>query len=86
MSKSPLSEPLTLRLPLDVLGDLEKIASASDRTRSWVIVRALKAYLAGEGADILAIVKGREQIAAGDVHDMDDVIREIEAIVNSKAA
>lgn len=86
MSKSPLSGPLTLRVPLDVLGDLEKIASASDRTRSWVIVRALKAYLAGEGADILAIVKGREQIAAGDVHDMDDVIREIEAIVNSKAA
>lgn len=86
MSKTPLSEPLTLRLPLDILGDIEKIADASDRTRSWVIVRALKAYLAGEGADILAIVKGREQIAAGDVHDMDDVIREIEAIVNSKAA
>lgn len=86
MSKAPLSEPLTLRLPLDVLEDIEKIAAASDRTRSWVIVRALKAYLAGEGADILAIVKGREQIVAGDVHDMDDVIREIEAIVNSKAA
>lgn len=86
MSKSPLSEPLTLRLPLDVLDDIEKIATASDRTRSWVIVRALKTYLAGEGADILAIVKGREQIASGDVHDMDDVIREIEAIVNSKAA
>lgn len=86
MSKSPLSEPLTLRLPLDVLDDIEKIAAASDRTRSWVIVRALKAYLASEGADILAIIKGREQIAAGDVHDMDDVIREVEAIVNSKAA
>lgn len=86
MSKSPLSEPLTLRLPLDVLDNIEKIAAASDRTRSWVIVRALKAYLAGEGADILAIVNGREHIAAGDVHDMDDVIREIEAIVNSKAA
>jgi len=51
-----------------------------------VIVRALKLYLAGEGSDILAIIKGREQIATGDVHDMDDVIREIEAIVNSKAA
>jgi predicted transcriptional regulator len=86
MSKTPLSEPLTLRLPLDVLEAVEKIAASSDRTRSWVIVRALKAYLAGEGADILAIVKGREQIATGDVHDIDDVIREIEAIVNSKAA
>ncbi|MBN9042500.1 MAG: CopG family transcriptional regulator [Rhizobiales bacterium 62-47] len=86
MSKSPLSEPLTLRLPLAVLEDIEKIAAASDRARSWVIVRALKLYLAGEGSDILAIIKGREQIATGDVHDMDDVIREIEAIVNSKAA
>ncbi|WP_441277189.1 CopG family ribbon-helix-helix protein [Tardiphaga sp. 172_B4_N1_3] len=86
MSKTPLSEPLTLRLPLDVQEDIEKIAVASDRNRSWVIVRALKAYLAGEGADILAIIKGREQIATGDVHDMDDVIREIEAIVKSKAA
>ncbi|KIZ38943.1 MULTISPECIES: ribbon-helix-helix protein, CopG family [Rhodopseudomonas] len=86
MSKTPLSEPLTLRLPRDVLQQIETIASASDRTRSWVIVRALKAYLAGEGADILAVVKGREQITAGDVHDMDDVIKEIEAIVNAKAA
>ncbi|NEW94336.1 ribbon-helix-helix domain-containing protein [Rhodopseudomonas sp. BR0M22] len=86
MSKAPLSDPLTIRLPLDVLDDIEKIAAASDRKRSWVIVRALKAYLEGEGADILAIIKGREQIAAGGVHDMDDVIREIEAIVNSKAA
>ncbi|MCD0417442.1 ribbon-helix-helix domain-containing protein [Rubrivivax sp. JA1024] len=86
MSKAPLSDPLTIRLPLDVLDDIEKIAAASDRKRSWVIVRALKAYLEGEGADILAIIKGREQIAAGGGHDMDDVIREIEAIVNSKAA
>ncbi len=86
MSKSPLSAPLTLRLPVDVLNDIEKIAAASDRTRSWVIVRALKSYLASEGSDILAIVKGREQIADGDVHDMDDVLKEIEAIVNTRAA
>jgi len=86
MSKPPLSAPLTLRLPADILADVETIATASDRTRSWVIVRALKAYLAGEGSDILAIVEGRKEIAAGDVHDMDDVIKEIEAIVKSKAA
>ena len=86
MSKPSLSAPLTLRLPVDVLEDIETIAAASDRTRSWVIVRALKAYLASEGSDILAIVKGREAIAAGDAHDLDDVIKEVEAIVNSKAA
>ncbi len=86
MSKPPLSAPLTLRLPADVLADVETIATASERTRSWVIVRALKAYLASEGSDILAVVKGREDITVGDAHDMDDVIKEIEAIVNPKAA
>ncbi|WP_211913732.1 CopG family ribbon-helix-helix protein [Tardiphaga alba] len=84
--QKPTVPPLTLRLPTDVLRDIEKIATASDRTRSWVIVRALKVYLANEGSDILAIVKGREEIAAGDAHDMDDVIKEIEALVNTKAA
>lgn len=86
MSKPPLSQPLTLRLPVDVLDAIETIAGASERSRSWVIVRALKAYLAGEGADILAVVNGRAQIAGGDTHDMDDVIKEIEAIVNTRAA
>jgi predicted transcriptional regulator len=49
-----LSDPIALRVPADILADVERIAQVSERTRSWVIVRALKAYLASEGADILA--------------------------------
>lgn len=75
-----------MRVPVDVLADIEKIAEASDRTRSWVMVRALRLYLAGEGADILNVIKGREAIAAGDDHDMDDVLGEIEEIVRGKVA
>ena len=86
MAKPELSGPLTLRLPVDVLGEIETIAEASERTRSWVMVRALRLYLAGEGADILAVVKGRAQIAAGDVSHMDDVLTEIEEIVRGKVA
>ena len=67
MPKQELSDPITLRLPLEVLGEIEGIAEASDRTRSWVMVRALKLYLAGEGRDILATVEGRKQIASGEV-------------------
>jgi predicted transcriptional regulator len=84
MTKEKLSPPLTLRIPLDLLGNAEKIAAASERTRSWVIVRALKKYIeTGEGSEILAVVEGRAQIAAGDTHDMDDVIQEIQAIVST---
>ncbi|WP_262032013.1 CopG family ribbon-helix-helix protein [Microvirga sp. Mcv34] len=86
MPKPELSDPITLRLPVEVLREIEGIAEATDRTRSWVMVRALKLYLAGEGKDILAAVEGRKQIAGGQSHDMEDVLNEIETIANGKAA
>lgn len=86
MAKHELSNPITLRLPVDVLADVEKIADASDRTRSWVMVRALRLYLAGEGADILNMVRGLKQIEDGDTYDMEEVIGEIEQIVRGKVA
>ncbi len=70
MPKLSLSDPITMRLPEDVLAEIEQIAETCDRTRSWVMVRALKLYLASEGADILAVRKGREQVAEGDVQDI----------------
>jgi predicted transcriptional regulator len=82
-----LSDPITVRLPVDVLADIEKIAGAVDRTRSWVMVRALRLYLAGEGEEILAILRAREEAAAGSVHDADDVLAELAAIAgDTKAA
>lgn len=86
MSKTGLSDPIPVRLPVEILADIEKIAAASDRTRSWVIVRALKLYLAGEGADVLAILRGREEAAQGGGHDADDVIAELDAIIRNKVA
>ena len=81
MSTPELSEPISLRLPASVLADIEKIAAASERTRSWIIVRALRRYLATEGAEILDAIEGRAQIADGQGHDIDDVISEIERII-----
>ncbi|WP_102959249.1 CopG family ribbon-helix-helix protein [Mangrovicella endophytica] len=86
MSKAELSGPITLRLPADLLKQVEAIAAASERSRSWVIVRALRLYIAGEGDEILAVSRGRGQIASGDAHDVDDVLRDVEAIVAGKAA
>jgi predicted transcriptional regulator len=86
MSRPDLSEPISLRLPSSILSEIETIATASERTRSWVIVRALKRYLATEGAEILAAVEGRAALAAGEGHDLDDVIGEIERIIRSGKA
>lgn len=79
MSRPNLSDPIPVRLPEDVLRDIEVIAETCERTRSWVIVRALKLYLKGEGADVLAVKNGRDEVANGDVHDMDTVLQELEA-------
>ena len=78
-----LSDPISIRLPGDILAAVEKVAKASDRSRSWILVRALRRYLATEGADILAVVEGRAQIAAGDAHNMDDVLDEVERIIRT---
>ncbi|MFN7010571.1 MAG: CopG family ribbon-helix-helix protein [Allorhizobium sp.] len=84
--KRELSDPITLRLPTDVLSDIEAVARTSERTRSWVIVRALKAYMAGEGREVLALARALQAADAGDVHDMNEVIEEVEAITKGAAA
>lgn len=86
MTERALSNPITLRLPADVLTDIETIAALSDRTRTWVMVRALRHYLTGEGAQILAAARGLTQLREGEAENLDDVIREVEHIVRGDAA
>ena len=86
MSRPTLSDPLTLRMPTDVLEAIEAIAETCDRSRSWVMVRAMRLYLAREGAEILAVRQGREEAARGDIHDMETVLSELEGIISRKVA
>lgn len=73
-----LSDPIALRVPADILAEIERIAQLSERSRSWVIVRAMKAYLAAEGRDILAAAEGRDEIARGESADLDDLLDELD--------
>jgi predicted transcriptional regulator len=76
-----VSDPVAVRLPADVLKDVNEISEASDRSRSWVILRALRLYLATEGADILAIARARSSASRNVDVDIDDVIADVERIV-----
>jgi predicted transcriptional regulator len=86
VTKPELSDPIALRIPLDVLAQIEAVAAVTERTRSWIMVRALRYYLGGEGSEILAAIEGRRQIADGKSHEMDDVIAEIDALAEGRAA
>lgn len=86
MKNQSLSDPIAMRIPRDLLAEIEEIASISERSRSWVIVRALKAYLAAEGKEIRDIAKARRAIEHGEGFDLDAVIEEVEAIIKGAAA
>ncbi|HYP38612.1 MAG TPA: ribbon-helix-helix protein, CopG family [Stellaceae bacterium] len=75
------STPISIRVPLDVLEKLDKIASAIDRPRSWICLRALRQYLADEGAEILDVQEGIAQLDRGESVPLDDVIAELEEVV-----
>ena len=81
-----LSDPLTLRLPGDVLADIEAIARVSGRSRSWVMVRAMKAYLAGEGREILDLEDARLAAAAEGATELDDLLAEMDRSLPGDAA
>jgi predicted transcriptional regulator len=86
MSKTNMSESVTLRVPAEILSDIEVIAEATERSRSYIIVRALRTYMLNEGADILAAIQGREQIASGEHEDLDDIIADMDRIIAGKVA
>lgn len=86
MSSHELSDPITMRLPVGVLAEIEQIAGICDRSSSWVVMRALKSYLALEGREIIELHQARKDIDAGLGHDLDSVIDEVDAIVKGAVA
>ncbi|MDH4415010.1 MAG: ribbon-helix-helix domain-containing protein [Rhizobium sp.] len=86
MTKPTLSDPIALRIPEDVLADIETIAQATERSRSWVIVRALRTYLQQEGAEILAYRRGLDEVAAGEIEELDEVVKDLKRIASDKVA
>ena len=60
-----MSVPLSVRLPARLAAELEEIAAATERPKSFVIQKALEAYLA-EHADL--------QVALDRLHDTTDPV------------
>ena len=80
------SDPITLRLPNDVLDAIETVARISGRSRSWVMVRAMKAYLAAEGQDILDLDAARQAAAQEGAAELDTVLADLDRALPGDAA
>ncbi|MFN7125168.1 MAG: CopG family ribbon-helix-helix protein [Allorhizobium sp.] len=86
MAEVKQTESVTLRIPSDILSDIDRIAEATERSRSYIILRALKGYLLHEGADLLAAIEGRAKLDAGEHEDFDAVLAEMDRIIAGKVA
>lgn len=75
------SIPVSLRVPADLIETLDKIAAVLDRPRSWVMLRALKQYIADEGQEILDVQEGVAEAERGELVDFDEVMAEARQII-----
>lgn len=59
----------TIRIPSDKQAQLDSLAAAMDRPRSWVVNQAIEDYLETQSWQIAEIKKALEEADAGDFAD-----------------
>ncbi|HYM71633.1 MAG TPA: ribbon-helix-helix protein, CopG family [Stellaceae bacterium] len=70
--------PISVRLPTDLVERLDKVAAIMERPRSWVILDAVREYLADEGQEVLDIQAGIEEAERGETVPFEEVLAELE--------
>jgi predicted transcriptional regulator len=75
--------PVSLRVPAEMLEMLDKVTHSMQRPRSWVILRALRIYLANEGQEILDIQEGIDEADRGDTVPVEEILARLMARVGA---
>lgn len=69
--------PISVRLPADVVEKLDEVAAIMERPRSWVILDAVREYLADDGQEVLDIQAGIDELNRGEGIPFEDVLAEM---------
>jgi predicted transcriptional regulator len=69
--------PISVRLPPEMVEKLDKVAAIMERPRSWVIMDAIREYLADEGQEMLDIQAGIEELDRGEGIPFEEVLAEM---------
>lgn len=81
MSKSVT---IAARVDSDLDGELERLAEAAGRSKSWLINEALRSYVANEQQFLAAVEEGKQALRAGRVLDHATVVAAFERISSPK--
>ncbi len=66
---------ISTRVPEDVGAQIDQLATAMDRNRSWVLGTALKMYLSREMQFLTSVQAGIDAYNAGDTVDNAEVVK-----------
>ena len=74
---------VTIRIPSELSDRLDKLGQSTDRTRSWLITRALKQYLDEAEQEVCDVLQGIKAADAGDLISGEEVGRMIEDLLKA---
>jgi predicted transcriptional regulator len=81
----PVTSHISLRVPNDLVEAYDRIASALERPRSWVMLRALRQYLDdGEGREIEEDTESLAELDRGESEPLEDSIRKLRQRIADK--
>ncbi|VUZ28593.1 Uncharacterised protein [uncultured Comamonas sp.] len=69
----PASRTINVRLPAELYEQLESLAQATARTKSFVTLEALSSYLAAQSWQVQDIAQGVQEADAGEFANADEV-------------
>jgi predicted transcriptional regulator len=68
-----MSIVVTARIDDELARQLDELASDCERSRAWIVSRAIERYVAEEGELVAAIKVGEADLAEGRVHSQEEV-------------
>ena len=77
---------MNIRLDTATKEAFDLLAHEMDRTRSYLAARAIAGYVQRNAWQIAAIKEGLGQLDAGQSHDFDEVLEELDAIIAQEEA
>jgi RHH-type rel operon transcriptional repressor/antitoxin RelB len=80
-----LPKPITLsaRIDADLDAGLSRLATATGRSKSWLINEALRSYVANEQQFLAAVEEGKQALREGRIIDHETVVTAFDRLIAS---
>ncbi len=78
----PKSVTIAARIDADLDSEVERLASATGRSKSWLVNEALRSYVASEQQFLAAVEEGKHALRDGKVLDHTTVVAAFERIIS----